>query len=276
MKNLTDRVAVVTGAGSGIGHALAVAFAGQGMKLTITDINRAGLEETAALVRESNGRCQSIVTDVSDVSAVEELARSVLHEYGSADVICSNAGVMRPGAVWELTPEHWRQALDVNVMGAVNMAHSFIPPMLASGLDGHFVTTVGLVGLFTSPFSPPGSYTVSKHAALAFTEILLEELKFIGAPIGVSALCPAGVRTAFSVDRATADGETVRRDDVWPLVERLYNSIAGGISPRALADATVAAILEDRFWVFPHPDLLVRAKHRFDYVLAGEAPTGPY
>lgn len=272
---LSGRIAVVTGAAGGIGRALAVGLARRGMDVVVTDIAADPLAATRQLVEQNDRECLNLVVDVTDPTAVERLAQAVYSRFGAADVICSNAGIMEPGAVWEQDARTWSKVLDVNLFGTVNIAREFIPRMLASGRDGHFLTTPGLIGLFTIPFSPPGSYAVSKHALLAFTETLHQELTYIGAPIGVSALCPSGVRTSLSFDPATLQGETVRRPEVWSLMQELADSIETGTEPAEVADIAIEAVIAGRFWIYPHPDRLSRARNRAEYALAGEQPTAP-
>jgi NAD(P)-dependent dehydrogenase (short-subunit alcohol dehydrogenase family) len=275
MMELSGRVAVVTGAGGGIGRALAVALADAGMSVVAADLDAEALRGTETLVAELDRPVLGIVTDVRDPEAVNALAIAAEEQFGSVDVVCSNAGVMRPGAVWEQPLEVWERVMDVNLMGAVNMANVFVPRMLVAGRDGRFVTTVGTTALFTSPFSPPGSYSVSKHALLAFSEILHHELRAIGAPIGVTVLCPSGVKSAIQGDPDAADGPTVRRPEIWAKVEGLYDFIRNGLEPSEVAAQTVAAVQAGKFWVFPHPDHVARAQHRAAYIVSGRDPTPP-
>jgi NAD(P)-dependent dehydrogenase (short-subunit alcohol dehydrogenase family) len=206
---------------------------------------------------------------------VQTLADASVERFGPVRVVCSNAGVMRPGAVWEQPAEAWEKILGVNVLGSVNLANSFVPGMLGQGESGRFVTTVGVTGLFTAPFSPPGSYSVSKHALLAFSEILHHELRAIGAPIGVTVLCPSGVRSEIKGDPNEADGPTIRQPEAWARVEALYEFIRTGLEPAEVARQTVEAVKEDRFWVFPHPEHVARAQHRADYIVGALEPTPP-
>jgi len=275
MTDLTGGVGVVTGAGSGIGRALALALAHEGMYIVGADLQEGGLRETESLVSESGARFLASVTDVRNPVAVESLASTTFERLGPVSVVCSNAGVMRPGAVWEQPAATWEKVLGVNVLGAVNLANSFVPRMLRPGRAGRFVTTVGVTGLFTAPFSPPGSYSVSKHALLAFSEILHHELRAIDAPIGVTVLCPSGVRSDIEGDPTAADGPTIRRPEAWARVEALYEFIRTGLEPAEVARQTVDAVKEDRFWVFPHPEHVARAQHRADYIVGALDPTPP-
>ncbi len=268
-------VAVVTGAGSGIGRALCLAFAAAGAAVVAADVDADRLTETAGWLESVGAAALTQVVDVRDPGAVNSLADAAVERFGSADIVCSNAGVMRPGAVWEQPYEVWDRVVGVNLMGAVNLANAFVPRMISAGREGRFVTTVGVTALFTAPFSPPGSYSVSKHALLAFSEILHQELQAVDAPLGVTVLCPSGVRSDIQGDPTAADGATIRRPEAWARVEALYGSIRAGLEPSDVAAQTLAAVQANRFWVFPHPDHVVRVQHRTDYILAATDPTAP-
>lgn len=275
MTQLESSVAVVTGAGSGIGRALCLAFAAAGSSVVAADVDADRLAETAGRLEAVGAAALTRVVDVRDPSAVESLADDAVEHFGSADIVCSNAGVMRSGAVWEQPYDVWDRVIGVNLMGAVNLANAFVPRMISAGREGRFVTTVGVTALFTAPFSPPGSYSVSKHALLAFSEILHQELQAVDAALGVTVLCPSGVRSDIQGDPDAADGATIRRPEAWARVEALYGFIRAGLEPSDVAAQTLAAVQANRFWVFPHPDHVVRAQHRTDYILAATDPTAP-
>ena len=276
---LAGRTAVVTGAGGGLGRALALALGAADMDLVAADLDETGMAATAEQLVAAGVRVLTIRTDVSDADSVEALAQRTVEEFGSVDVVCANAGIMRPGAIWEQSAHTWDAVLGVNLGGLVNTARAFVPRMIASADRGgnrtHFVSTVGTIGLFTAPFSPPGSYTVSKHAALAFTEVLFQELTLIGAPVGVTALCPSGVRSHIAADPDSAEGETIRRPELWSRYQALVASVAHGRDPADVADIAMQAIYANRFWAFPDPEHVSRAQFRADYILGGTDPTSP-
>lgn len=276
MTRLAGGVAVVTGAAGGIGRSLVMALARQQMSLVISDLHADQLADLEAAVLAMGTDCLALRVDVTDAESVAALAEQTWQRFGTTTLVCSNAGVMIPGAVWEVTAEHWRSTLNVNVLGTVHLAREFIPRMIEDGRPGHLMLTVGLIGLFTSAFSPPGSYAVSKHAEMAYAEVLHQELSTIEAPIGVTALMPAGVRTGFAAGRQAADGPTVQRPDVWPLMERLQRSIGNGMEPDDVAAAAVEAVLNDEFWVFTHPEAMTRVQRRFDYITSQQPPVSPY
>jgi NAD(P)-dependent dehydrogenase (short-subunit alcohol dehydrogenase family) len=275
MRELSGRTAVVTGAGGGIGSALADELARAGMLVALWDIDEMALSAVAEQVGAQGTRVAVQRVDLTDALAVERAAARTLEQFGSVEVVCSNAGVLRPGAVWEQPAATWQHVVDVNLMGTVHLVNAFVPGMVRRGSEGHIVATVGVTAFFTSPFSPPASYAVSKHALLAYMEILSQELRAIGAPIQVSALCPSGVRSQIFSDPDNSDGETVRRPDVWPRLEALYTSIRNGLDPADVAAQVVQAIRRDQFWIYPNPQDVARVQHRADYIQAGEAPSAP-
>jgi len=274
--DLNGRVALVTGAGGGVGRALTDSLAAEGMALSLLDVDGDSLAATAQAVRDSGGgvHVRTTVVDVADAVAVAAAVSATVEQFGSVDLLCSNAGILRPGAVWEQPPEVWARIVGVNLLGTVNLVAAALPHMLERGA-GHIVMTIGATALFTAPFSPPGSYAVSKHALLAYAETLFEELTVLNAPVGVSVLCPTGVRSAIAGTPAVADGEVIRRPEIWRRVEALRASIANGIDPAELAGLAVQAVRDNRFWVFPDASIPARALHRADYISRAADPTGP-
>jgi NAD(P)-dependent dehydrogenase (short-subunit alcohol dehydrogenase family) len=279
MDDLRGRVALITGAGGGIGRALASVLGVEGMHLSLLDVDSDGLAAVKQAITDSEAdvSVRTHVVDVSDAAAVSAAVDNTVHELGSVDLLCSNAGILRPGAVWEQSPDVWARLVGVNLLGTVNLVSAALPGMLDRG-RGHIVVTVGATALFTAPFAPPGSYAVSKHALLAYVETLFEELAVIGAPIGVTALCPTGVRSSIAANGGgadQADGEVVRRPEIWRRIEALRGFIERGIEPTQLAELAVQAVRDRRFWVFPDESIPLRAAHRADYITRGTDPSGP-
>lgn len=272
MDDLRNRVALITGAGGGIGRALAA----EGMALSLLDVDADSLNATQQALAGSGSQAwvRTAVVDVADAQAVAAAVSGTVEEFGSLDLVCSNAGILRPGAVWEQPPQVWARIVGVNLLGTVNLVSAAMPHMLARGV-GHVVVTIGATALFTAPFSPPGSYAVSKHALLAYAETLFEELTVLGAPVGVTVLCPTGVRSAIAGAPAEADGEVVRRPEIWRRVEALREFIAAGIDPADLAVLAIQAVRESRFWVFPDESIPRRALHQANYIERGADLTGP-
>ena len=265
MKELRERVVVVTGAGSGIGRALAQAFAAAGSKLVLADIDPESLDETIAGLDASDAI--AVPTDVTRQDAVDALAARALDVFGSVHVLCNNAGVGCTGFVWENSPSDWDWVFGVNVHGVVHGLRSFVPIFLEQADEAHVVNTCSMLGLHSAPLSAP--YIASKHAVLAISESLRIDLGMKGAKhIGVSVLCPGPVSTNLADERdrparaAPSDSETVRAYQ-----QVMENVVRAGMDPRQVADAVVAGVRENRFFVFPAPEFAVGARARLDEIL---------
>ena len=191
------RVAVVTGAASGIGLGLAGRFAAEGMSVVMADVEEPALAEAAAGIAKAEGdaRVLPVVTDVSDRAAVDALRDAALAAFGAVHVVCNNAGVGGPhGPLWECPPGEWDWVLKVNLDGVMNGVRAFMPVLLEQDA-GHLVNTSSIFGVFAGTLGP---YGVSKHAVTALTETLYFNLRSLGVThVGVSVLCPGAVRTNF-------------------------------------------------------------------------------
>ncbi len=189
MRDLVGRVAVVTGAASGIGKSLARRLAAEEMSVVLADVERRALDQAAAEIGVgASGRVIPVVTDVSNAESVEALAGRAFDEFGAVHVLCNNAGVFQGGLLWECTTADFDWTLGVNLWGILHASRSFVPRMLTQGDDAHIVNTVSMAGLATTAYCAP--YEVSKFAAAAATECLAHDLASQGAPIRVSLLCP--------------------------------------------------------------------------------------
>lgn len=272
MEKLSGKVAVVTGAASGIGRALARHFAAEGMRLVIADIEEEPLESVAATLRDGGSEVEAAVFDVSEARALEALAERCVERFGGAHVLCNNAGVAAGGALWEVTLEDWNWIVGVNLFGVIHGIRAFLPRMLASGEEGHIVNTASIAGLVSPGFLGP--YNVTKHAVVTLSETLHAELMASDAKVGVSVLCPGWVQTRLhDSDRNRPGAAGAPRD---PDEEALRNIIggllAGGITPEQVAAEVAAAIREKRFWIRTHPEMEIGIRVRCEAVIAGEAP----
>ncbi|MFI7222575.1 SDR family NAD(P)-dependent oxidoreductase [Nonomuraea angiospora] len=272
MRELSGKVAVVTGAASGIGRALALRFAAEGMTLMLADVDPGGLAETAR--QAGDGQVLTQVTDVSDAAAVRHLADRCFGELGAVHVLCNNAGVFQGGRMWTRGEEDFTWLLGVNLWGVLHGIHAFVPRMIEQDTEGHIVNTVSVAGLFTTPGS--GGYAVTKHAAMAASQALAEDLAATGAKLRVTALCPGAVRTRI------ADSERVRpagpvatptQDEV-DARERVGRAAERGIEPAEVAGLVVAAIREERFLVLTDPRYAARLRLQTETLLTGNLP--PY
>ncbi|MCU1463589.1 MAG: hypothetical protein JWO37_3664 [Acidimicrobiales bacterium] len=262
MRELRDRVAVVTGAASGIGRGMAEAFAAEGMKLVLADVDAGALATTSGELRSAGAQVADVPTDVRDQSAVDALAKAALAEYGAVHVVCNNAGVWTMGAEWETELADWEWVIAVNLFGVVHGVRSFVPVLLDQPEGGHVVNTASMGGLFAGPFIGP--YSATKHAVVGLSKSLRAELAARGANVGVSVVCPGEIDTPLvhkvnaRPDRDTAAPEM--RPDVQGMLGAMRDGLARGMSPRDAGQIVLEAVREGRFWVLPngahHMDLL--------------------
>ena len=288
MREFKDKVAVITGAASGIGRALAERFSAEGMKLVLADVDEKTLGDTAEALRQAGTSVQVVPTDVAQATAVEALAARTLETFGAAHVICNNAGVVVSGFSWERSLADWEWIVGVNLWGVIHGIRAFMPILLRQG-EGHIVNTASVAGVMTG--TGMGPYCATKHAVVALSECLHHELALIqggrsaggggeqsGGRIGVSVLCPAWVKTQI------ADSERNRpehlREPPRPaapqeqkLTQAVRAALAAGISPAEVAEHTLRAIQEERFYIFTHPAIKGAFRRRFDALLAEQNPT---
>jgi NAD(P)-dependent dehydrogenase (short-subunit alcohol dehydrogenase family) len=278
MKELEGRVAVVTGAASGIGKGMATRFAAAGMKVMLADVEAPALAATTDQLRASGATVASAVCDVSKPESVEALARAAWDAFGAVHVLCNNAGVASTSAgspTWECSLDEWGWVMGVNVMGVIYGVRSFLPKMIAQGTEGHVVNTASMAGLI------PGSgiYGVSKHAVVALSESLWNELTMRGTKIRVSVLCPGWVNTRIiesernrpETPRPAPDPEAPQFAMMRKIVEGL---IANGLDPNAVGDIVLDAIRRERFYVLTHPTWSNMVKHRMENILEDRSPVG--
>jgi NAD(P)-dependent dehydrogenase (short-subunit alcohol dehydrogenase family) len=279
MQDIAGRVAVVTGAASGIGRALVDRFAAAGMKVVLADVEAEALEKAEAEVQSTGAEALAVVTDVSKRAEVDALAEAVADRFGGTHVLCNNAGVSGGGgALWETTDKDWSWVMGVNLMGVVHGIQAFLPAMVERGEPGHVVNTSSVLGLATGGGS---IYGVTKHAVTRLSEGLWYDLRAAGAPIGVSVLCPGLIATNI-ISSGRNRPDELKNDGLPPaeaaprmaMVARHFAE--NGMPPSEVADIVHDAILEDRFYVLTHPEAekeTVRA--RLDAILAEATPPPP-
>jgi NAD(P)-dependent dehydrogenase (short-subunit alcohol dehydrogenase family) len=275
MQEFEGKVAVVTGAASGIGEALARHSAAEGMRVVISDVDEPGLERTAAALSEAGAEVVSVRTDVRKEAEVRALAERALDAFGGVHLLFNNAGVMLGGTAWELTDDDWRWVMDVNLFGVVNGLRVFTPILLEQGEPAHIVNTASMGGLTVGPHLSP--YIVSKHAVVALSESVYYELAELGAQVGVSALCPGAVATGIAhserirpTDRPDTKPPTL--EAVRGFQEMLEHGIAGGMPPDQVARIVFEAVREERFWIYSDDSLAETLERRSKSILGATNP----
>jgi NAD(P)-dependent dehydrogenase (short-subunit alcohol dehydrogenase family) len=265
----TDTVAVVTGAASGIGAALARAFSAAGCAVVLADIEPAALEQVASSL---HGQVHTVVTDVADAAAVDRLAGASFGRFGAVHVLCNNAGVSTFNPLSAQTLEDWRWVLGVNLWGVIHGVHTFLPRLLAQGQPAHIVNTSSLAGI-VSGLPELGPYNVSKVGVVAISETLRLELAMAGAPVGVSVVCPGSTESRIlecERNRPAALGQEARL----PEGEAFRDAVRAGFrSPGArTAEQVAAQVLEavrgGQFWVVTSGEMNDLVRNRSEEIVA--------
>jgi NAD(P)-dependent dehydrogenase (short-subunit alcohol dehydrogenase family) len=255
MRDLAGKVAVVTGGASGIGRAMAERFAREGMKVVLADVEDKALGETREALAQAGAQVLAVRTDVSKAEQVDELARRTFEAFGTAHVVCNNAGVSVAGPAWQPSEADYAWVLGVNLWGVIHGVRAFVPKLVAQG-EGHVVNTASIAGLVSAPGMGP--YCATKHAVVALSECLFHDLALAtGGKVKVSVLCPAWVSTRIAEsDRnrpASAPRRERERSEHEQRMESLVKAaVAGGIPPHAVADKVLKAIVDEKFWILTH------------------------
>ena len=253
MEHLSGRVAVVTGAASGIGLAMAERFAAEGMKVVMADIEEKALAAAAEHVGDKAPELLATRVDVSKPEDVERLAEETYEAFGAAHVLCNNAGVAVLGAVHEHSLADWQWVMGVNLWGVIHGVRAFVPRMLAGGHEGHIVNTASMAGLTTAPFM--SVYDVTKHAVVALSESMFKEFAATGARIGVSVVCPGLIKTHIMSSSRNRPADLAEEGTRGELSQTFGAGLAarleGGYPPSEVADQVVQGIRDRRFYVVP-------------------------
>jgi NAD(P)-dependent dehydrogenase (short-subunit alcohol dehydrogenase family) len=274
MKQFEGKTAVVTGAASGIGRALAERFAQARMQVVLADIEKDALDRAVQELEQRQHRVIGVVANTMVRESVEALAKRAVDEFGKVHIVCNNAGIaaMASGIkpIWEVSDRDWQWVMGVNFYGVLYGIQAFVPGMLAHGEEGHIVNTASLAGVMPGG----GTYGVSKHGVLSLTETLHQNFTMMGAKIGASVLCPGFVNTnIFDAERNRPKDLAAAPAAAIPgMAEVARNMLAAGKQPADVAEIVFKSIQENRFYILPHPawDPIVRA--RVDAILARGAP----
>jgi NAD(P)-dependent dehydrogenase (short-subunit alcohol dehydrogenase family) len=282
MRDFRDRVAVVTGAGSGIGRGLAEKFAAEGMHVVLADVQEDALAEVEGELRGRDARVIAVRTDVSSAEQVERLADAAYAEFGAVHILCNNAGVAGGGGgpVWTATEKDWRWVLGVNLFGVIHGVRVFVPRMLAQESEGHIVNTASVLGLSTGPGGGP--YGVSKHGVVRLTEGLYFDLLAAGSRLRASVLCPGMIATNIitsgrnrpaemqnELDEAARQQMAAQQQQMADLFQ------TQGMPPAEVADMVCDAIREERLYILTHDTIKDALRRRVEPILEGRNPDLP-
>ncbi|MBO2457702.1 SDR family NAD(P)-dependent oxidoreductase [Actinomadura violacea] len=253
VRELRGTAAAVTGAGSGIGRALAVRLAREGVSLALADIDAEALDETERALSPGTSVITQ-VTDVGDEESVRAFADRAFAALGEVRLLFNNAGVYMGGRTWTRPAADFEWTLRVNLWGILHGIRAFVPRMIEQGGEGHIVNTCSVAGLFVGPGAAP--YTVSKWAAFAATLSLAQELALENSPLRVSALCPGGVQTRIHESERGRPASLASEpgEDSAFMGEMIAQTVADGIPVEKVVEATLSAVREGRFLVLTHPE----------------------
>lgn len=276
MKDLKNKVAVITGAAEGIGKAIAVAAAAQGMKLVMADISASKLDATVAELKAQGTEVLGVVTDVAQESAVQNLADQAFTQFGNVHLLVNNAGVAFTKSAWETTAQDWEWIMGVNLYGVTHALRAFIPRMLAKGEEGHIVNTASMAGMISAPAL--AAYNVSKFGVVTLSEGLYHDLTLRQSKLGVSVLCPSWVNTRIIESERNRDA--AQRTDVDKLERisakasaNITKAVQNGLSPDEVARQVIDAVQANQFYILTHPDSLAAVHVRAQDILENRQPT---
>ena len=265
---MSGGVAVVTGAGSGIGEGIARVAASRGMKVVIADVVADRAEAVAQSIRAAGGEALAVATDVSDAAALDRLADRTYETFGEVTLLVNNAGIEMLGHIWDISAETWDRTIAINVLGVIQSVRAFAPRMIAAGKRA-WIANVGSIGsLGMMPIQ--ASYMVSKHAVLSFSECLALEMEMIGAPIAVSCVLPGPVATRIFDDAVAGDDGKASGTHRAIMADMLH---AHGLTPLDAGAIILDGIAAGQFWVPTHPELAeAMAQARADYLTGDHRP----
>ncbi len=278
MKDFKDKVAVVTGAASGIGRAIAERCAQEGMKVVLADVEEQALAQTEQELRATGATVLAVRTDVAKSAEVEALAQKTLQAFGAVHLLFNNAGVGAGTTIWESSLADWQWVLGVNLWGVIHGLRVFVPIMLAQDTECHIVNTASVAGLL--PYHLAATYQVTKHAVVALSEHLYYSLEQRKAKVKVSVLCPGWVNTRIMESERNRPPELQDpltsgpiSPEVIAVVQSMRQDAHAGMSPRQVADYVFKAIQAEQFYILTHPELNPLVQKRMEDILQQRNPT---
>ncbi|HEY1089860.1 MAG TPA: SDR family oxidoreductase [Burkholderiaceae bacterium] len=281
MKTYQGRTAVITGAGSGFGLEVARIAAARGMNLVLCDVQADALEKAAAEFAGHQVLAQRV--DVAKADQMEALAAAVEQRFGAPHFVFNNAGVGSGGLIWENSLADWEWVLGVNLMGVVHGVRLFTPMMLAAAqadpsYEGHIVNTASMAGMLAPPNM--GVYNVSKHAVVALSETLYQDLALVSEQVHCSVLCPFFVPTGISQSHRNRPAELAAgKPTKSQLIGQAMSDKAVGHGKLTAADVArmvFEAMDAERFYIFSHPQALASVQTRMEDVMQLRNPTDPF
>ena len=282
ISDFKGKTAVITGAGSGFGLALARIGASLGMQLVLIDVQQDALDAANAELQAAGAQTLAFRLDVSNAAQMEAMAYSVKSLWGAPHLVFNNAGVGSGGLIWENSTQDWDWVLGVNVMGAVHGVRLFTPMMLEAAAQdaawqGHIVNTASMAGLLNPPNM--GVYNVSKHAVVALSETLYQDLRLVTGQIGASVLCPyfvdTGISQSFRNRPADMEGKPTRSQQVQHAM--ISKAVASSkVSAAEVAQLVFDAVANNQFYIYSHPKAIGAVQTRLEDVLQARNPSDPF
>jgi NAD(P)-dependent dehydrogenase (short-subunit alcohol dehydrogenase family) len=282
ISDFKGKTAVITGAGSGFGLALARIGASLGMQLVLIDVQQDTLDAACAELQSAGAQTLAFRLDVSDAAQMEAMAQKLKAHWGAPHLVLNNAGVGSGGLIWENTTQDWDWVLGVNVMGVVHGVRLFTPMMLEAAAQdatwqGHIVNTASMAGLLNPPNM--GVYNVSKHAVVSLSETLYQDLSLVTGQIGASVLCPyfvdTGISQSFRNRPAGVDGNPTRSQKVQHAM--ISKAVASSkVSAAEVAQLVFDAVANNQFYIYSHPKAIGAVQTRLEDVLQARNPSDPF
>ena len=282
ISDFQGKTAVITGAGSGFGLACARIGASLGMQLVLIDVQQDTLDAANAELQAAGAQTLVFRLDVSNDAQMEAMANSVKSRWGAPHLVFNNAGVGSGGLIWENTTQDWDWVLGVNLMGVVHGVRLFTPMMLEAAAQdaawqGHIVNTASMAGLLNPPNM--GVYNVSKHAVVALSETLYQDLRLVTGQIGASVLCPyfvdTGISQSFRNRPADMEGKPTRSQQVQHAM--ISKAVASGkVSAAEVAQLVFDAVAKNQFYIYSHPKAIGAVQTRLEDVLQARNPSDPF
>jgi NAD(P)-dependent dehydrogenase (short-subunit alcohol dehydrogenase family) len=272
MQEFTNKVAVVTGAASGIGRGIAEHCAREGMKVVLADIEEPALAETADALRKHGATVLPVRTDVAHPGQIDALARTTLDTFGAVHLLVNNAGVGAGSSAWDSTLADWKWVIGVNLWGVIYGTRAFVPIMLKQDTDAHVVNVASIAGLVHA--HPSAAYQVTKHAVVALSENTYHMLKMQNAKVKVSVLCPGWVRTRIMDSERNRPADLQNPPELQQptpemeaMVQEYRRQCEAGLDPAVVAQMVFDGIRAERFYILTTTEFDPFIQERMDSIL---------